>query len=40
MILLREKVPELYTKNIEFVPENAEPKCLLTTAGAMRQREQ
>ena len=28
MILLREKVPALYTKNIEFFPENAETKVL------------
>jgi len=29
MILLREKVPALYTKNIEFFPENAETKVLV-----------
>ena len=28
VILLREKVPALYTKNIEFFPENAETKVL------------
>ena len=28
VILLREKVPALYTKNIEFFPENAEIKVL------------
>lgn len=28
MILLREKVPALYTKNIEFFHENAETKVL------------
>jgi len=28
VILLREKVPTLYTENIEFLPENAETKVL------------
>jgi hypothetical protein len=39
-VILQEKVPALYTKNIEFLPENWRPKCSLTTAGAMREREQ
>ena len=28
MILLREKVPALYTENIEFFPENAQTKVI------------
>jgi|GEM_PF-7088187 len=39
MILLWEKVPALYTKILNFSTKMPEPKCWLTTAGAMRERE-
>lgn len=40
VILLLEKVPALYTKILNFSTKMPKPKCSLTTAGAMREREQ
>ena len=40
VILLREKVPAVYTENIEFSTKMSKPKCSLTNAGAMKKRQQ
>ncbi len=39
VIRLRRNLPAFYSENIEFITKFPKPKCWLTTAGAMRERE-